>query len=268
MSHTQNSDRDRHSALPEPQSTVFAGLREVATVVDELMAYKDKDVLYRRAVEFCRDHLGLERCAIYVLEDNCLCGTFGTNREGQTTDERGHRLPLTAFWSENTWGTWIKRMRYLRPQDRHWVMAEVDHREWTGNKAVTIGKGWVAVTPIHAPGGGFAVLFNDAAISGAAFDETKQEIVAIFCSLLGSIAKSRPPRHLYEEVAETIKEDVMSQVYKEKIPGERALAKKYNINFKTANRAVSKLVEEGFLYRLKGKGTYVASVLDKKAASS
>ena len=43
-----------------------------------------------------------------------------------------------------------------------------------------------------------------------------------------------------------------------KILSEKELAKKYNINITTVNKAISILVEEGYLYRIGGKGTYVA----------
>jgi DNA-binding LacI/PurR family transcriptional regulator len=49
-------------------------------------------------------------------------------------------------------------------------------------------------------------------------------------------------------------------VYAGKIPGERALAAEFNVDFKTANRAVSLLVEQGILFRKRGEGTFVAPV--------
>ncbi len=243
---------------PEPQNPIFNGLRAVVAKVDELMSCENTDTLYRRAVEFCREELGLERCAIYVEKDSYLQGTYGTDRHGRTVGEHAHRLPLgTAMHAGYTWEAWRERLRVLRPQDRHWVVSEVEHCEWDGEKIVTIGKGWVAVTLVQTPGGEFAVLFNDTAISGAPFDEAKQEIVAIFCSLLGSIRKGRPPQHLYQKIAEKIRSDILSNRYTDKIPGERELAQEYTANIKTINKAVSQLTDEGWLCRLKGRGTFV-----------
>jgi len=53
-----------------------------------------------------------------------------------------------------------------------------------------------------------------------------------------------------------LREKVNSGEYQEKIPGERALAEEYQVNVKTINKAVSALVQEGLLYREKGKGTF------------
>lgn len=219
--------------LGEPDNLIFAGLRAVVSKVEELMSCEDSDTLYRRAVEFCRNELGLERCAIYIEEDGYLRGTYGTDLQGHTTDERKNKMPLDTVWSGTTWEKWIERLQLLRPQDRRWVMAETEYRNWESGKSVPVGTGWVAFTLIQAPGGGFAVLFNDTAITHAPFDETRQEIVAIFCSLLGSITKRRAPRHVYEEVAERIKSDIRNLVYTDKIPGERDLAKKYEVDRKS-----------------------------------
>ena len=59
-------------------------------------------------------------------------------------------------------------------------------------------------------------------------------------------------------IADRIAERVNRGVYHGKIPGERALAAEFECNFKTANRAVSALVEDGLLERRRGEGTFVA----------
>jgi LacI family transcriptional regulator len=64
--------------------------------------------------------------------------------------------------------------------------------------------------------------------------------------------------HVYKQVAESLRRDILTGRIQEKIPGERELSKRYNINFKTANKAVGMLVEQGLLSRVKGKGTFVS----------
>jgi AraC-like DNA-binding protein len=60
------------------------------TAFDELALYRDRDTLLRRAVELLRSAIGLERAAIFLLDDTGqqLLGTWGTGIRGQTTDER------------------------------------------------------------------------------------------------------------------------------------------------------------------------------------
>jgi LacI family transcriptional regulator len=71
--------------------------------------------------------------------------------------------------------------------------------------------------------------------------------------------------HLYRQVAEAIESDIRARKFTAKIPGERELARRYKVNFKTANKAVGVLVERGLLSRVKGKGTFIASPSQRKA---
>jgi DNA-binding LacI/PurR family transcriptional regulator len=64
--------------------------------------------------------------------------------------------------------------------------------------------------------------------------------------------------------ANTIAADIESYIYdtgqKNNTPlaTSKSLARKYNVSVMTINRAVSKLVEKGLVYRIQGKGTFVA----------
>lgn len=63
--------------------------------------------------------------------------------------------------------------------------------------------------------------------------------------------------HIYIQLANLLRLQIENDTLQGKIPGIRQLAQQYSVNFKTANKAVSLLVQEGYLYRLRGKGTYV-----------
>jgi signal transduction histidine kinase len=55
-----------------------------------------------------------------------------------------------------------------------------------------IGKGWNVLTPIISRDNvSFAVMSNDSAISGAPLDEEQQNLLAVYCSLLGNIAERK-----------------------------------------------------------------------------
>lgn len=64
--------------------------------------------------------------------------------------------------------------------------------------------------------------------------------------------------HVYKQVAESLRRDILAGRMDEKIPGERELSRRYSVNFKTANKAVGLLVEQGLLARVRGKGTFVS----------
>jgi DNA-binding LacI/PurR family transcriptional regulator len=58
-------------------------------------------------------------------------------------------------------------------------------------------------------------------------------------------------------IAETLRQRIQNGVYTAKIPGERALSLEFNTTVITINKAVSLLIDRGFLHRQKGKGTFV-----------
>ena len=63
--------------------------------------------------------------------------------------------------------------------------------------------------------------------------------------------------YVYSQLADLLRVQIAHGDLEGKIPGIRELAQQYSVNFKTANKAVSMLVEEGLLHRLQGRGTFV-----------
>jgi len=68
------------------------------------------------------------------------------------------------------------------------------------------------------------------------------------------------PIPLYYQVKEDIINKIKEGIYsiEEKVPGENELQKIYNVSSITVRKALADLVNEGYLYRIQGKGTYVA----------
>lgn len=181
-----------HKRAEERQSLITEGLRAVMAAADELITCPDVDTLFRRAVELARDKLGLERCSIFLEDDGYMRGTYGTGLDGSITDEHRDRFPMDEDW----WSVQWARFQLLHPRDPQWVIVQDMHHEWDGEQRVSIGEGWLAVTRIQSQAGRIGAFFNDAAISGAEFDEAKQEIVAVYCSLLGNIIERKQAEEL------------------------------------------------------------------------
>lgn len=68
------------------------------------------------------------------------------------------------------------------------------------------------------------------------------------------------PMPLYHQIKEDIIKKIKTHEFQpdEKIDGEHEFAKKYGVSQITIRKAISDLVTEGYLYRIRGKGTYVA----------
>jgi GntR family transcriptional regulator len=70
----------------------------------------------------------------------------------------------------------------------------------------------------------------------------------------------RNPKPLYAQLQDIILEKIESEYWKphDVIPSENELSKEYGVSRMTARSVVSHFVREGLLYRVQGKGTFVA----------
>jgi GntR family transcriptional regulator len=69
------------------------------------------------------------------------------------------------------------------------------------------------------------------------------------------------PVPLYYQLELILKENIESGVWNEneKIPSEHDLSKQYGVSRVTVRAVLTKFVNDGFLYRIQGKGTYVSA---------
>ena len=99
------------AAAPSNNNKLPVDLRAVLDAASELIQIQDLDMLYRRTVELAREKFEIERCGLYMVDesgDRFVRGTYGTDDQRRTTDERGsqrttdefadhsHRHPATA----------------------------------------------------------------------------------------------------------------------------------------------------------------------------
>jgi LacI family transcriptional regulator, repressor for deo operon, udp, cdd, tsx, nupC, and nupG len=63
--------------------------------------------------------------------------------------------------------------------------------------------------------------------------------------------------HKYIRIKKRIKEMIKNGSLVDKIPGERVLARELDVSYMTLRKAVAELVEEGLLYKVSTKGTFV-----------
>ncbi len=61
----------------------------------------------------------------------------------------------------------------------------------------------------------------------------------------------------YEMIREQLRQRISSGRYTGKLPGERVLAREFDVNFLTVRKSMPELVEEGLIERISGKGTFV-----------
>ncbi len=169
--------------LEDRQSATTQGLRAVVEIADELIAAPDVDTVYRRAVELARERLGLERAAIFLADGQRVRATYGTDMNGQITDERSHVIPMDELWKE--------RFRLRGLNEPRWSLSLEPLQNWRNGQMAPRGQGWVAITPIQTARKAVGVFCNDSAITKAPFDPVKQEIVAVYASLIANIIERK-----------------------------------------------------------------------------
>ncbi|MFN8450072.1 MAG: PAS domain-containing protein [Anaerolineae bacterium] len=165
----------------QPQQQSTSALHALAAAADELQRFPDVDSVIRRAVQFARSHLSVERCRIFLNVDGVLQGTHGIDRHGDIADEHALRITDSAHW--------IEHIRASSASGATWTVIEDADFEWDTYTPASCG--WIALTPLRSGGRLIGVFVNDCAVSGRALDPTTQEGIAIFASLLGMIIEQK-----------------------------------------------------------------------------
>lgn len=84
------------------------------------------------------------------------------------------------------------------------------------------------------------------------------------------MTKHDSPVPLYVQIKDYIRLNIQNGVFavNGRIPSERQLAKQFNVNRLTVNKALSQLSQEGTIYTRVGKGTYVSPIRTVQALES
>jgi len=77
--------------------------------------------------------------------------------------------------------------------------------EWDGSREISFGQGWIAVTPIQSTHSPIGVFVNDSALTQSALDAVKQDVVAVFCSILGNIVERMQAEEVIRESEQKLK---------------------------------------------------------------
>ena len=201
--HTTARDVSARVREEKERARLLAGLRAVVEIADELIAAPDEEALLRRAVEMMHRRVGLKRCSIYLSVptgaeneagespfSSLMRGTFGTDENGDATAEDA------LFYDINS---------DPNPDDitpapgERWIVRRDQIRFlWREGKRIELpGRGWLARTPIATRGTVIGLFFHDSAPTGEAHDIVDQQLVAVFCSLLGAlIERGRSQRRM------------------------------------------------------------------------
>jgi PAS domain-containing protein len=181
--------RDVSSQKREAQRREAArrGLRAVLEAADELLAAPDADTVLRRGAELGREKLGLDRTAIFLIEPGgrFVRGAYGTDANGRTTDERERRL---SYPEGQSWRSHFAPV----PEGQRWtILRDANLKSWDGSQSVNVGRGDIGVALIQSPSGVLGSFHCDNLFSGRPIDPEHQELVAVYCSVMGAILQNK-----------------------------------------------------------------------------
>jgi len=173
------------TGVPRPKVVdrpMQAQLGALLSAFGDVLALDSRDAILRRAVEVARDKIGLERAAIFLCDRtrNVMLGTWGSDLGGAIVDEHHIMYSLSDPDREAF-------RRAAEDGAPFTVFDDCPIVEHHGSETRVVGRGWGAWTPIVSARAPVGMLFNDAALSGAPVDETKQAHAAILCALLATI---------------------------------------------------------------------------------
>ncbi len=197
--HTSSRDVSARVGEERERARLLAGLRAVAEIADDLIAASNEEELLKRAVEMMCQRVGLKRCSIYLSQNageddqsegsSLMRGTFGTDENGRAVAEKALFYETSGDPTDDMTPAPGERWVVRRNQIRY---------VWRENKRVELlGLGWLARTPIATRGQMIGLFFHDSAPSAAAHDAVDQQLVVVFCSLLGALLeRGRSQEHM------------------------------------------------------------------------
>ena len=186
--HTAARDVSARVREEKERARLIVGLRAIAEIADELIGAPNEEELLKRAVEMMRGRVGLKRCSIYLSQPDengaefspLMRGTFGTDENGAAVAEND------LFY--NTKNDPDPNDIKPAPGERWIVRRDQVRYVWREGERVELPtRGWLARTPIATRNNLIGLFFHDAAPGDAPHDAVEQQLVAVFCSLLGAL---------------------------------------------------------------------------------
>jgi PAS domain S-box-containing protein len=178
----ERNEQLEHELVERKQTEVAAGqlqekLLTLHEISNHLATIESFDDLCRQAVELGRERLGFDRLGLWLYDEatNMMIGSFGTDEQGNTRDERGQRFPFTVD-------------DYIRKaiQDKTLVTVVEDSVLYDNYKQV-VGRGWDAAAILWNGDQSMGWLNADNLLSQQPFQPYQGEILSLYSITLGHL---------------------------------------------------------------------------------
>lgn len=152
-------------------------LSELHEVSLELSGLTSRDDLCRRAIELGRERLGFDRLGLWLQMDEpeVIHGTFGTDEQGRTRDERGLRLPIHV----------IPLAAQLLDGSARVVRR--DHATLYGDQGNPVGRGTHVIAGLWEAERFLGFLSADNLLSDRPISEPEAELLGLYAAAIGHL---------------------------------------------------------------------------------
>ena len=153
---------------------------DLLMAIGDLFTLNDVDALLKRTVELALHPIGLVRAGLYLFDEQLglMLGSWGTDLHRRVIDEHHSMFQI----DEPGRSVFARAMS----GEANWTVVEhCPIIENTAAETRVVGEGWVVCTPIRSARTPIGMLYNDAGLSNATVDATKQGATAVLCAVLG-----------------------------------------------------------------------------------
>lgn len=172
--------------------------RDLHRISNGLHLLETMDELYRTLIEHGRQILGIERIGLLLIDQakNQMIGTFGTDLEGNTADERSMRIPIPE--KDQLFAQSIEERDFV-------VMRETTDLFHMGKK---IGTGWHAMYALWDGDKPFAWLAADNFVTGRRVEPWQHQLFG----LLGAFSASLILRKRHEISLQALVDEKVNEI--------------------------------------------------------
>jgi PAS domain S-box-containing protein len=185
ISHTNatlQAEIQARQQIEQQQARLIEGLRVVAASAGELILCRDVDALYREAVDFIRDRLGLDHIALYIASEEGVHGVYGTHGTDPTMPIANRQYPLDCDWAQAFFAVGA-------PESR-WLLMHEGAQRW-GDGDTRASADWMTVIPIRSARYLLGFIINDQRESNVPLDPVKQEMLVVFGTMVGNLIEQK-----------------------------------------------------------------------------
>lgn len=241
-------------------------LQNLHQIRAELADYDTLDEIYENAIIIGLNKLGFDRMGLFLIQDNHVLGTFGTDPTGAVRDERDYRSEMTEH-------TWMQKV--LESDDFVFLWSDSEIMDYDQG----IGHGWKAVAAFWDGSHPIGFLAVDNHLTNYPPRSYETQLLAIYGNILAHIiARKRAEiqqRLLIKELeafAHTVAHDLKNplsiiqgfaavmQETDEKSPAE--IDQFTNITFSTSQKMFSIIDELLLLAEIRNRTTLPVGKLD------